>query len=55
MFTGIIDRFGSTYNITVLSEDPWVVTFDGFLDDSEVNALISTGTLIKILKKKMRM
>lgn len=43
MFSSIIDRFGSTYNITVLSEDPWVVTFDDFLDDSEVNALITTG------------
>ena len=43
MFNSIIDRFGSTYNIMVLSEDPWVVTFDGFIDDSEVNALITTG------------
>ena len=45
MFDGIIGRFGSTYNITVLSKDPWVVTFDGFLDDSEVDALITTGML----------
>lgn len=43
MFSSIINRFGSTYNITVLSEDPWVVTFDDFLEDSEVNALITTG------------
>jgi hypothetical protein len=43
MFETIIDRFGTDYKITVLSTDPWVVTFDDFLDDSEVNALITTG------------
>ena len=44
MFESIVDRFGSNYGITILSKDPWVVTFDNFLTDSEVNALIVTGT-----------
>jgi hypothetical protein len=49
MFETIIDRFGSDYKITVLSKDPWVVTFDDFLDDSEVNALITTGGVLSRL------
>ena len=42
MFGNIVEKFGSTYEITVLSTDPWVVTFDNFLTDSEAKALIST-------------
>jgi hypothetical protein len=42
MFSSIVERFGSVYDINVLSTDPWVVTFDNFLTDSEAKALIST-------------
>lgn len=37
-----MEKFGSTYDVNVLSRDPWVVTFDNFLTDSEAKALIST-------------
>ena len=42
MFESIVERFGSTYDINVLSTDPWVVTFDNFLTDAEAKALITT-------------
>ena len=42
MFESIVEKFGSTYEVNVLSRDPWVVTFDNFLTDSEAKALIST-------------
>ena len=42
MFEGIVDKFGSRYDITVLSTDPYVVTFDNFLSSAEAKALIST-------------
>eukprot|EP00596_Hydrurales_sp_CCMP1899_P003992 CAMPEP_0119052366 /NCGR_PEP_ID=MMETSP1177-20130426/73689_1 /TAXON_ID=2985 /ORGANISM="Ochromonas sp, Strain CCMP1899" /LENGTH=458 /DNA_ID=CAMNT_0007031911 /DNA_START=271 /DNA_END=1644 /DNA_ORIENTATION=+ len=41
MVNSIVYRFGGVYNINVLSKDPWVVTLDNFLTDSEVNALIT--------------
>ena len=43
MFESIVERFGSTYDIKVLSTDPWVVTFENFLDDDEIKTLISSG------------
>lgn len=42
MFRNITRRFAHKYDITILSESPWVVTFDNFLSDSEMNALITT-------------
>jgi len=43
MFETLQERFGDTFGrIDVLSTDPWVVTFDDFLNDKEVKALIST-------------
>ena len=36
MFSSIQERFGERYGVTVLSEAPWVVTFDNFLTDDEV-------------------
>ena len=42
MFESIEEKFGSMYGVNVLSRDPWVVTFDDFLTDSEAKALIST-------------
>jgi hypothetical protein len=44
MFEGLIDKYSNTYDITVLSRDPWVVTFDNFLTDLEAKSLISTVT-----------
>jgi hypothetical protein len=34
-------RFGGIYDVNILSRDPWVVTLDNFLTDSEVNSLIT--------------
>ena len=42
MFSNIVKDFGSVYDVNVLSTDPWVVTFDNFLTDSEAVALIQT-------------
>lgn len=42
MFSSIVERFGDRYDVNVVSTSPWVVTFDNFLSDAEVNALIST-------------
>ena len=42
MFSSIKEKFDDRYGVTVLSEKPWVVTFDNFLTDDEVNALIDT-------------
>jgi hypothetical protein len=40
MFESIVDRFGDKYKVNVLSTSPWVVTFDDFLTDKEVRAII---------------
>lgn len=42
MFSAIEVMYGERYDVKVLSTDPWVVTFENFLNDDEVNALIST-------------
>jgi len=42
MFSSILERFGGRYEINVLSESPWVVTFDNFLNDREIHAIIET-------------
>lgn len=42
MFSAIEHMYGDRYGVTVLSRDPWVVTFDNFLTDAEADALIST-------------
>lgn len=42
MFSSIKERFDERYGVTVHSEKPWVVTFDNFLTDAEVDALIDT-------------
>jgi len=42
MFQSLIPRYSGQYNINVLSESPWVVVFDNFLNDKEINALIDT-------------
>ncbi len=40
MFESIEKTYSSRYKINVLSRDPWVVTFDNFLSDREIEALI---------------
>jgi len=42
MFSSIKKTYGSMYGINVLSQDPWVVTFDNFLTDKEIDALIAS-------------
>ena len=45
MFESIQPSFGDRYGVNVISTDPYVVTFDNFMTDEEVNALITTGSL----------
>jgi len=40
MFSSIEERFQDRYGVNVLSTDPYVVTFDNFMTDREVAALI---------------
>ena len=42
MFKEIEGKFGDRYDVTVLSTEPWVVTFDNFLTDIEITELISS-------------
>ena len=42
MFKNIEPEFSDRYTVKILSTDPWVVTFDNFLTDVEINALITT-------------
>jgi len=42
MFENIETEFSQLYDVNVISKDPWVVTFDNFLNDDEVDALITT-------------
>jgi hypothetical protein len=42
MFSSVQTRFGDRYNITVLSTSPWVITFDDFMTDDEINGLLSS-------------
>jgi hypothetical protein len=42
MFSSIPDRFKDKYGVEVHSTKPWVVTFDNFLTDDEINALLET-------------
>ena len=44
MFENIIEKYSTIYNVTVLSRDPWVVTFDNFMTDTEIDALLSTAS-----------
>ena len=44
MFSSIQQTYGSMYDINVLSTDPWVVTFDNFLTDREIDALLDSVT-----------
>ena len=42
MFQSIEANFGERYKVTVVSTDPYIVTFDDFLTDTEIDALITT-------------
>jgi len=42
MFANIAEEFPH-YGITVISQSPWIVTFDNFLTDEETDALIATN------------
>jgi prolyl 4-hydroxylase len=41
MFESIVEKFGSRYEINVLSRDPWIVTLDDFVSPDEARALIT--------------
>ena len=43
MFSTIQERVGHLYGVTIVSTSPWVVTFDDFLTQEEIDALISTN------------
>ena len=42
MFSNIKDKFDDRYGVNILSDDPWVVTFDNFLTDTEISELIKS-------------
>lgn len=42
MFSSLKEKFDAQYGVTVHSTEPWVVTFDNFITDDEVDALIKT-------------
>ena len=42
MFSELQGKYGSLYSIKVVSNDPWIVVFDDFLDNEEIHALVST-------------
>ena len=42
MFQRIEKTFGKKYKIRIVSESPWVVIFDNFLEEDEMNALVET-------------
>ena len=41
IFEEIIDKYSDQYTIDVVSRDPWIITFDNFLSDAEVDSLIA--------------
>jgi prolyl 4-hydroxylase len=43
MFERVEEQFGDKYGITVVSTSPWIVTFENFLTDKEIDALIATN------------
>jgi len=42
MFSSIEERFGDVYDITIISEDPWIVQFDNFISVEEARGVLST-------------
>jgi len=42
MFNSIIPDFDAKYGVTVLKEDPFIVTFENFLTDKEIESLIAS-------------
>lgn len=47
MFESIVERFGDRYGVEILSRDPWVVTFENFVSDEEIDALIETNQMFE--------
>ena len=37
MFSSIKSKYDDRYGVNILSEDPWVVTFDNFLTETEIS------------------
>jgi prolyl 4-hydroxylase len=44
MFSSIVSRFQDRYDINVISTSPWIVTFDNFISDQEVDSLLNSVT-----------
>lgn len=42
VLASIPDRYRNRYEITVYSTDPWIMTFENFLSDQEIEALIAS-------------
>ena len=42
IFSRMASDYHLRYNVTVHSTSPWIVTFDNFVTDIEIDALIST-------------
>jgi hypothetical protein len=44
MFLNIPLEFRDRYEVNIISTSPWIVSLDGFLDDREVDAIVSFGS-----------
>lgn len=42
MFSHIEENFGHKYGVNIISRDPWIVTFENFLTDAEIDAIIES-------------
>lgn len=40
LFTNIVNKFSDTYEIKVLSSDPWVIVIDDFLSNEEIDGFM---------------
>jgi prolyl 4-hydroxylase len=43
MFSSLHEKYNDRYGVNILSTSPWVVTFDNFVSEEEVTALLETN------------
>ena len=42
MFSSIQEKYGEYFDITIVSTDPWVVTFENFVTDEEIENILAS-------------
>ena len=42
VFSNLVEKYHHRYEVNVLSTSPWVITFENFITDIEVNAILTT-------------